>query len=75
MAISIDPICKMKVEETNCKITSEYKARNISSARPVVKKLLIKIRKSTSKRKLRAAEADKQLKFKRIDSIVFLPFW
>ena len=27
MAISIDPICKMKVEESTCKIISEYKGK------------------------------------------------
>jgi YHS domain-containing protein len=27
MAISIVPICKMKVEESTCKITSEYKGK------------------------------------------------
>jgi YHS domain-containing protein len=38
MAISIDPICKMKVEETNCKITSEYKGKKYFFCAPGCKK-------------------------------------
>jgi YHS domain-containing protein len=38
MAISIDPICKMKVEETNCKITSEHNGKKYYFCAPGCKK-------------------------------------
>ena len=38
MAIAIDPICKMKVEESTCKITSEYKGKKYYFCAPGCKK-------------------------------------
>jgi YHS domain-containing protein len=38
MAISIDPICKMKVDESKCKIISEYKGKKYYFCAPGCKK-------------------------------------
>jgi YHS domain-containing protein len=38
MATSIDPICKMKVDESTCKITSEYKGKKYYFCAPGCKK-------------------------------------
>ena len=42
MAISIDPICKMKVDESTCKITSEYKGKKYYFCAPGCKKVFDK---------------------------------
>jgi len=63
MAISIDPICKMKVEETNCKITSEHNGKKYYFCAPGCKKAFDKTRKNMWKKKHRGAEAGKPFKF------------
>ena len=38
MAAAIDPICKMKVDKSTCKITSEYKGKKYYFCAPGCKK-------------------------------------
>lgn len=38
MATSIDPVCKMQVDESKCKITSEYKGKKYYFCAPGCKK-------------------------------------
>lgn len=38
MATSIDPVCKMQVDESKCKITSEYKGKKYFFCAPGCKK-------------------------------------
>ena len=38
MATSIDPVCKMQVNEENCKITSEYKGKKYYFCAPGFKR-------------------------------------
>jgi YHS domain-containing protein len=38
MATSIDPVCKMQVDESQCKITSEYKGKKYYFCAPGCKR-------------------------------------
>lgn len=38
MAMSIDPVCKMQVDESKCKITSEYKGKKYYFCAPDCKR-------------------------------------
>jgi YHS domain-containing protein len=47
MAISIDPVCKMVVDESKCKTTSEYNGKKYYSAARGASGLLTRTRRNT----------------------------